>query len=197
MSTFGDFSESRIVFAKRRMKLKQKEVFMNGQPSPEGVRVMRGRERRKSILTASFLFMRLFLAFVCGWFLAVFLVAGNGLLFIAFPPVLGVLAALTVPKQNPRLISLSIWTGLSAVAGMYAYGFPVAVHQDAQMDASCPDPNSYCQGSHNIYLVLLTLFLLYGVVIVLLSTGIKGFFIKKEFERKTRHHLPENPNKEG
>lgn len=147
--------------------------------------------------------LRLLLAFACGWFLA-FLVAksyssglveGSFLFFLTFPPVLGIAAVGTVNRRNTYLTSLSIWTGLFVIAGVYVYWLPIALYNDAVMNAECA-AGLHCHiGAVEVF--LLNLFLFYGVVLVLPGAIITSRIIKQNLKRETLHQMPERTNKNG
>lgn len=161
---------------------------------------MKRMKRLQSILTVFFVLIRLLLAFACGWFLS-FLIAKidtsalglTPLLFVGFPPTLGILAAtLTVRRRNPYLIPLSIGTGLLVVVGIFEYWLPLALQKDAEMDALCA--TDHCHVWRGVETGLLNFFLFYGIVVVLLGAVITGRVIKRNLKGETFYHLPENTN---
>jgi len=154
-------------------------------------------KRLKSIFAVSFVLIRLLLAFACGWVLSFLLAKSNIqitltlniLFYMGFPLVLGILLPLlTVRRRNPHLIFLSIGTGLLVIAGIYTYWYPYALQQDAEMDAYCSQNGIHCHfGGNGFDMGLLTLFLLYGSVLVLLGVIITGSIIKRTLKKETIH----------
>ncbi|GAC1565853.1 MAG: hypothetical protein NVS2B2_37440 [Ktedonobacteraceae bacterium] len=148
-------------------------------------------KRLKELLIAFSAVIRLVLAFACGWFLALLVArsASAALLFVAFPPFLGVMATWTVGRRNPNLLALSLGTGLLVVVGIYTYWLPIVLQHDAETNAFCA--THYCHVS-GIELSLLTLFLLYAIVVVLLGSAISSFMVKRSLKRETREPLSES-----
>ncbi len=143
------------------------------------------RKGFQNLLAALLLVIRLALAFACGWLLGCLIATStepnssilNILLFVVFPPVLGIAAPWTVGRHNKHLILLSLGTGLLVVAGIYVYWLPLASQADATMIAYCGEMGVHCHVD-SIEVFLLNLFLFYGSVIVLLETSITGLILK-------------------
>jgi hypothetical protein len=173
------------------LKLKHREVLhMNEQSAQERTRVMQRKKRWKRTLAVSLVPLRLLLAFACGWVLAALFAKSDSsgqiedslLLFVGFPPLLGIVAAATVGRRHPHLLSLSIWTGMLVIAGIYVNWLPVASHQDAVMKAFCETAHCHV-GAIEVF--LLNLFLLYGSVLVLLGSGITYLFLKQTLKQES------------
>jgi hypothetical protein len=152
--------------------------------------------------SALFLLLRLFVAFLCGWILAGPIFRSLSLnssvwiwlrsflpdlsnispldldacILLVFPLILGISAPLTVSKRNNHLVFTSIGTGLLVMAGVGAFWFPITSSDDAQSIAECA--GRYC---HFVALEtgVLIYFLIYGVMLVLLSSVITSLIIKR------------------
>ncbi len=178
---------------------------MDEQPSAARSDAMNTPTPPKRALGALFLFLRLLVAFLCGWLLAwlgpeatslyiihplsflpsnpivnflLSFVNFFSLLFV-FPLILGICAPSTVGKQNKHLILLSMGTGLFVLAGIAAYEFPITIPSDAEVNAECAANIASTCHVGGISTALLTIYLIYGVLLMLLSTGITGLIIKR------------------
>jgi hypothetical protein len=151
----------------------------------------RSAQNKKTALGALFLFLRLLAASLIGWFVPWFFFQSSYSpfsfllvlhidaafpLILLFPLIIGIGAPLTVGKQNQYLIVLSIGMGLLVLAGVAAYASPLATAADAKSNAYCAVHECHVGG---IEAAVLTFYLLYGVVLMLISTGITCFIIKR------------------
>ena len=156
------------------------EFIMDEQPIQEGVAQVSRVKRLKEKLAAFSVVIRLLLAFACGWLFA-FIVASNhvesGACFLplAFPLVLGIVAAFTVDSRSKHLIALAAGTGLLVVVGIYAYLLPITSSEDAREIANCA--HRYCHVA-GIGTFVLNIILVYSIVLVLIGSVATGLIIK-------------------
>lgn len=159
--------------------------------------------------------IRLLAAFLCGWLVA-FLNVFNYLflyvqktgyisigtlvpiLVLLVPLGVGVVAALTVDRENTHLISVAIYTGLLALTGWYVYWLPGVVRSDAELAASChssnPDP-SCSHGPINPDSYFGTSFLFFSwfisLVLVLISALVTSLILSSIRKRRRVKQDPE------
>lgn len=150
------------------------------------------------LITALPVLARLALAFGCGLLLA-FLTSILGsysdnlgsylFLFIALPPLLGIITPWTAGRRSPDLFLLALGAGWLVVAGIYAYWLPLAIRSDAALTVLCA--HTECHEGGPLYVFLLNVFLIYGIVVVFLVAGITCLIIKWTLKREKKTETPE------
>ena len=175
---------------------------MNEQPSRAERSAQNLITPQKSALKALFLFLRFLVAFLIGW-LAPWLLLQRYypippqliytyfflIIILIFPLIIGIGVPFTIGRQSRHLVALSTVIGLLVMAGVAAYGFPITIPADAQLSALCAVQECHV-GPINT--PLLTFYLVYGVVLILISTGITGLIIKRirKNRQKTSYYRP-------
>jgi hypothetical protein len=153
--------------------------------SQENTGVIPSRKTLKGRLAPYSVFIRLSIAFVCGLFFAFLATQIASLQWVDYtiseiiiyssPLLIGIIAALTIVRRNTYLPSLALGTGVCTWLGIYVYLLPGVANSDAQNKTYCATHSCHYSG---IGITLLNFYLLYGIILVLLGSGVTVLIIK-------------------